>query len=606
MRGRTASAVTLALACSVATLLPAPVHADDPVPGLPPPAADVWDGSCDDPATGTTYDVGPGRPYTTIGAVPWLSLGPGDRVRIHARPAPYKEKILVVGQGTESEPLSVCGVADSEGNRPVIDGADATTRPDMRSDFEATQQRGVITLAAPDGTPWGTKPRYVVIDGLEVTGGYPGNTFTDWAGITRTYPDNVAGIFVERGEWVTVRDTVIRGNANGLFVASGDEEASVSRHVLVDGNAFLDNSVVGRDREHHSYIEAEDVVYQFNHYGDTRAGSLGGALKDRSTGTVVRFNEIEGGLRAVDLVEAQDSFPIFGDLPAYRETWVYGNVVDLTHGDAAYAIHYGGDSGSEDTYRKGTLYFFNNTVVYRFDQSEQYNASVFDLATPDETAEIWGNVFSAGPATTGATPLELSLERGSGVHHLGVNVMSPAMVQWRSDTHTGSITGWSSRVTAANLGFTDLPGSDFRPTDVSPLVDVGATAPVAVPARHALAYQYVPDQLALGRPVNGPAVDAGAYENGPATSVGDPGPDLATPAFTVTVPALRYGEAAAIGATVTGDGAPATGTVTLREGARVIDTSPLSAGTASLTVAAGDLSPGSHALVVEYGGDESV
>ncbi|KAA1418601.1 hypothetical protein F0U44_08865 [Nocardioides humilatus] len=583
------------------------VRADDPIPGLPPPAADVWDGSCDTPATGTTYDVGPGRAWTTIGAVPWLDLGPGDRVRIHARPAPYKEKILVVGQGTASEPITVCGVRDGEGNRPVIDGKSATTRPGMRSDFEGTQLRGVITLAAPDNTPWGTKPKYVVIDGLEVTGGYPGNTFTDWAGVTRTYPDNVAGIFVERGEWVTVRDTVIRGNANGLFVASGDEEASVSRHVLVDGNAFLGNSVVGRDREHHSYIEAEDVVYQFNHYGDTRAGALGGALKDRSTGTVVRFNTIEGGFRAMDLVEAQDSFPIFGDLPAYRETWVYGNVVDLTHGDAAYAIHYGGDSGLEDTYRKGTLYFFNNTVVYRFDQSEQYNASVFDITTPDETAEIWGNVFSAGPATPGATPLELSLERGSGVHHLGANVMGPAMVQWRSDTHTGSITGWSSRITASNLGFTDLAGSDFRPVDGSPLVDVGATAPRVVPSRHALAYQYVPHQLALGRPVNGTSVDAGAYENGPATPIDDLGPDLADPTFALTVPRLRYDRSASIEVVVTGDGAAASGQVSLHEGARTLDTATLDGdGSATFDVAPGELQPGAAALVVEYGGSPTV
>ncbi|MBK6519857.1 MAG: hypothetical protein IPG04_38430 [Polyangiaceae bacterium] len=26
-------------------------------------------------------------------------------------------------------------------------------------------------------------------------------------------------------------------------------------------------------------------------------------------------------------------------------------------------VHYGGDSGMLDTYRKGTLHFFNNTVV---------------------------------------------------------------------------------------------------------------------------------------------------------------------------------------------------------------------------------------------------
>ncbi|MDB5349087.1 MAG: hypothetical protein JWN86_334, partial [Planctomycetota bacterium] len=31
----------------------------------------------------STYDVGPGQPYATIGAVPWAGLGAGDTVAIH-------------------------------------------------------------------------------------------------------------------------------------------------------------------------------------------------------------------------------------------------------------------------------------------------------------------------------------------------------------------------------------------------------------------------------------------------------------------------------------------------------------------------------------------
>lgn len=44
------------------------------------------------PAAATTYEVGPGQPYTSIGAVPWHTLGPGDLVLIHWRPTPYRKR----------------------------------------------------------------------------------------------------------------------------------------------------------------------------------------------------------------------------------------------------------------------------------------------------------------------------------------------------------------------------------------------------------------------------------------------------------------------------------------------------------------------------------
>ena len=563
----------------------------DPVPGLPPPPADVWDGGCDDPATGDVFEVGPGRAYTSIGAVPWQTLGPGDRVRIHKRPASYKEKILISEQGTSTAPITVCGVADENGNRPVLDGSGATTRPGMQSDFATTQQRGLITFAAKEGDPYGTKPEFVVIEGLELTGAFPGNTFTDYAGATQTYPNNAAALYIERAETITFRDNVIRGNGNGIFAGSGDAEEALSRHILVEGNEFSGNSVPTRYNEHHSYIEAEDVVYQFNHYKDTAPGALGAALKDRSAGTVVRYNWIQGGLRALDLVEAQESCAILCNLPAYRQTWVYGNVIDMENGDATNTIHYGGDGGltEYDTYRKGTLYFFNNTVSYRIDQADGYSGSIFDLETTDETVEAWGNAFYVASETQGQPAITMSIGRFSGTMHLGENAFSPGVTDIRyPDDWEGTITGFNAQTRPAgnNFGFTDLATDNFRPTAGSPLVNAGATPPITIPNRHTLRYEYVEHRLALGRLVNGGASDLGYYEYGPATSIGDDDPDPdpggVTPMFTVAVPALTYGQAANVNTTVSGNGSPATGSVSLREGARTLDTATLSGGAADL------------------------
>ena len=425
----------------------------------------MWDGSCDGEAAGEVYDVGPDEELGSIAEVPWSRLGPGDRVRIHYRPEPYREKILISEQGTREKPITVCGVPD-DGSRPVIDGSGATTGKRMRSDFEGTLNRGLITFATKEGDEYGTKPAWVVVDGFELTGAFPGNTFTDHTGTEQAYPDNAAGLYVERGEHLTFRNNLIRGNGNGIFVGSGGDEESVSRDLLVDHNEFADNSVPGSYNEHHSYVEAEGTVYQFNHYADTSDGALGAALKDRSAGTVVRYNLIEGGLRALDLVEAQESCAILCNVPAYRETWVYGNVIDIRAGDATNTIHYGGDGGQTeyDTYRKGTLYFFGNTVSYRIDQAEEYTGSIFDLETTDETVEAWDNAFYVASETRGQPAVTMSIGRFSGTFHLGANALSPSITEIRyPDEWEGDVAGLDDQLRPARnrFGFADAAAGDF-------------------------------------------------------------------------------------------------------------------------------------------------
>ena len=76
-----------------------------------------------------TFEVGPGKPFTAIGAVPWESLQPGDLVLIYWQPASYKEKWVICRQGTAGNPITVRGVPGPAGQLPVIDGNGATTRP---------------------------------------------------------------------------------------------------------------------------------------------------------------------------------------------------------------------------------------------------------------------------------------------------------------------------------------------------------------------------------------------------------------------------------------------------------------------------------------------
>ncbi|HFC53427.1 MAG TPA: hypothetical protein ENJ43_03235, partial [Gammaproteobacteria bacterium] len=94
---------------------------DDQIPRISIP--------CTPSATGTDYPVGPGRRYASIAEVPWGRLDPGDTVRIHYSPDPYREKIVIRSSGTEQAPIRICGVPGPNGERPVLDGDGASNDP---------------------------------------------------------------------------------------------------------------------------------------------------------------------------------------------------------------------------------------------------------------------------------------------------------------------------------------------------------------------------------------------------------------------------------------------------------------------------------------------
>ena len=146
----------------------------------------------------TTYHVGPGQAYDSIGAVPWESLVAGDSVIIHWRAQPYKEKWVMARQGTENHPIVVHGVSNGSNELPVIDAIDASTRAQLNFWNEG---RGVIKIGGsniPDQTP-----EYIVIENLKIMNGRDDYTFTGRDGLT-AYNKNCAAVFIESGNHITI------------------------------------------------------------------------------------------------------------------------------------------------------------------------------------------------------------------------------------------------------------------------------------------------------------------------------------------------------------------------------------------------------------------
>jgi hypothetical protein len=441
-----------------------------------------------------TYIVGPGQAYLTPSAVPWESLQPGDLVLINWRSTPYTDKWVICRQGTEAQPIVVRGVAGPGGELPIIQGQGATTR--LQLDYWG-EQRAVIKIGGAS-IPADTMPRHITIENLDVRAARPPYTFVDDGGATQSYVNNAAAIWIEKGESITIRGNDLHDAGNGLFVSS--VEPNISRDILVEGNAIYDNGNVGSLFEHNTYTEALGIVYQFNYFGPTKSGAGGNNLKDRSAGLVVRYNWVEGGNRQLDLVET-DSLTIQND-PAYRATFVYGNVLVETDGSGnRQIVHYGGDNGTTSKYRKGTLHFYQNTLVsYRTDRT-----TLFRLSTNAERADTRNNIFYVTAA--GST---LSLLDETGILDLTHNWFKPGRVS-TFGTLAGTINDDGTSVVSSSPGFVNEAAQDFRLAQTSIAVNKGTGLAAATLPDHDVAFQYVKHQAGEARSDDG-VFDLGAYE----------------------------------------------------------------------------------------------
>jgi parallel beta-helix repeat protein len=446
-----------------------------------------------------TYEVGPAQPLQNIAQVPWATLQPGDTVLIHWRATPYKEKWVICRQGTQTAPITVRGVSNASGDLPVIDGNGAVTPTNLNF---TSEQRGVIKIGGAN-VPADTMPKYIVIENLEIRSAHPNYSFTDDGGNAQIYSSAASSIYVEKGENITVRNCKIHDSANGFFVASSDE--TVSRNILVEGNYIFGNGIVGSAFQHNNYTAAIGIVFQYNRFGAMRAGANGNALKDRSAGTVVRYNWIEHGNRQLDLVEGEDSIQI-RNAPEYRKTFVYGNVLIEPDGAGNSQItHYGGDNGDAATYRKGTLYFYNNTIV----STRTGNTTLFRLSTNEETCDARNNIFYVT-----ASGANLALLDDTGVLSISHNWLKP---NWRVShgTPTGTVNNDGTSVLAASPAFANEAAQDFRLASTSAAINAGTSLNADVLPLNNVVRQYLKHQTSEVRIANG-QIDIGAYEFGSA------------------------------------------------------------------------------------------
>lgn len=451
----------------------------------------------------TDYHVGPNQVLSTIAEVPWATLQAGDRVFIYWQATPYREKWVINRQGTADNPIEIIGVSNAQGQQPIISGENATTPTNLNYWNEV---RGVIKIGG-SSVPADGLPAYIHIENLEIQSAQPDYQFTNDNGGIETYSNNAAAIYIEKAEHVVIKNCTLHDAGNGLFIGAFN---GLTKDILIEGNYIYGNGIVNRFFEHNAYTECIDITYQYNRFGPLRAGAGGNNLKDRSAGLKVRYNWIEGGNRQLDLVEAQGN-PNLVNHPSYSTTFVYGNVLIEPDGAGnSQIIHYGGDSGSTSDYRKGTLYFYNNTVI----STRNGNTTLVRLSTADETAEIFNNIIY-----NTASGQQMAIIDDDGTANLSHNWLKN---DWR-DCHCtpdGNVNDVLNNMTGSDPLFVDFGQQDFALQDNSLVINQGMTLPAATLPEHNVIMEYFKHQDFSPRPMDND-LDMGAYEKSSPLSIQD-------------------------------------------------------------------------------------
>jgi len=404
------------------------------------------------PPAGRTFNVGPTRTYTTLGAVQGL-VGAGDLVLVDGN-ATYAGGVVLSASGAPGSPITYRGVRIN-GNRPVISGGTNTVE---------------ITGS------------HVVVEGFDLTGGSSRCLF-------------------QHGDDNTLRDSVVHGCTNhGILGADADSGSFLMEYVEVYGSG-------SGIRYHQIYLATDQArypsaVFRMQHcYVHDSTG--GNSVKSRAGRNELYYNWIEGGTyHELELAGADNT-----EAGVREDSDVVGNVFRKV-GSTFYVARFGSDYGDGVTAQSnGRFRFVNNTVITAADAS-----AVFRLFGGIESLEAHNNVFYApGAGVNLYRDVEAIWVGGSATIAGSNNWVTTGSTNVPAGW-TGTLTGADPGF--ANLAGNDLaPGTGSPLREAGGSAPAFATHPFANPL---FPPACSPPARTVGtspvaRPANG-TIDLGAYE----------------------------------------------------------------------------------------------
>ncbi len=513
------------------------------------------------------YHVGPGQPLVHLRDVPWATLQPGDSVNIHAQPGGYHEKIQISASGTAAAHIVIRGIPDPvTGALPIIDGQNAIEDPAYDARHPKFTEWSVILVSPRQSTyVYGAyHVSYVDIESLAIQNAtYSGDgsvTYTDQHGTIRGYGTFASGIYVEWAHDLAIRGCEISNCGNGIFANSKTQGGQVTRRLLIEGNYFHDNSnpptpdpadptgvpLSNGFGEHHVYVECAGSIIQYNRFGGLRPGARGTAIKNRSSGIVIRYNEfvMEGESNVIAMPNAQGGVDDINLQPDYLDAYVYGNLITIGDYSGSMTAFMWGAFDGAPLYLEGhrrTLYLYNNTIINHHAglallllSGASYSSNATITNPTYENVDIRNNVLYTDTTLQSNIYnafrfINSGTTNGGGDITLGKNWISPGWSKTApAQTWSGELIGTGNLIVGDADGLNDphladLDAHDYHAVSGSNILDAsGPLAALALTA-NAVTLEYLSPRSFQTRPILGSALDIGALE-----SHGDPPPPRGT------------------------------------------------------------------------------
>ena len=522
-----------------------------------------------------TFDIGPGKTYTTPDTFPWHTLVAGDVVNIYYSATPYNTLITIDAFGTETNPVIINGVTDANGNRPKFDVTAGCSNasvsapiyyPSNRLSSDGWRRLGVFNLAIRGSAQWanyatGWYPEYITFQNFEVCGANTStpNLITLPDGTTAPFFNGAAFYFLQSRN-CTIENCKIYNNSFGVYTQARTGTSHININTTIRNSHFELNGIIDSYYEHNCYVQGMTPVVEGNYFGRLKSGANGSAYKSRTVGEVFRYNWCESHMRAVDLVHCEDWASVSTVQPDRPYTYVYGNVICNLSTASGYTwspFHFGGDNTGEDSgssyephlhsplgYNKPTdppnryrerLFFYNNTYVTG--GAGGMGSQYFDLSlmggnlSPNDNGYVhdrtkvdaWNNAFYSGAG--GAN----SWVQYAGTAHLHATNNVDGTVIDHPTTPASFVADAPGRldiikesgITYNSSGFANFANFDYTPTSTSTLlnrsIDDFQTTFSGSNAGGVQHYnvEFMPKIRSNGmvpRTVQGSAMDLGAFE----------------------------------------------------------------------------------------------
>ncbi|HEX3479764.1 MAG TPA: BACON domain-containing carbohydrate-binding protein [Kofleriaceae bacterium] len=444
----------------------------------------------------TVYAVGPTRTYHTLQELQGI-LQAGDQVDVDYSATPYPCGALFQTSGTASQPITIHGIVDGSGRRPLI-----KCGVNQAGEFSAVEFR---------------MANHWVFENFEIDGnrsggnGFDANQLTGTHRLIRTQSDDI-----------TIRNVYLHNcPAHGIL---SNDDFSGSLTLEYSEIADCGNS----DTRHSVYISTDPTNFpgatchvRYNYIHDGANGIL---LKTRCQRNEIYYNWLENfPCHFMQLIGMDDSFPakdangsvipynsdVVGNVfyqPIFRECYVgQGDSNAFTLGHDWWEVN--SENTSPGTW--GEKRFVNNTVVL----PAQTTAPVFKIQGGIKSVEMHNNVFKA--------PSSLIVIRDSAPDE---DIYWTTGSRQIAGSYNWVVSGmhvppeWTSNRSGSDPGFTGA--ADFRPAASSPLVDAGSPTAPAFPAFPFPSPTYPPGHEPVRAATSNPparvtsgTIDIGAFES---------------------------------------------------------------------------------------------